>query len=239
MAEMLKCISQPRKQLSQYAPKIEQISIPAEKIGELIGPGGKMIKEIIAKSGAQVDVEEDKDKGIGLVFISSPDQAAIDAASTMVNNLTRVVEVGDEFDGRVVRIEGYGAFVEYLPGRDGLVHVSAMSADYVDDPNSLVKLGDTVHVWINEIKEDGKIGLAMLSPDEMKEAKNSPEARGARPRPAFRGGRDDRNDRGGDRGGRGYRGDYNSDQHHRSFDRNKNSRGQVHQGGFKSQLTKE
>ncbi|MEN8253131.1 MAG: S1 RNA-binding domain-containing protein, partial [Patescibacteria group bacterium] len=245
LQEMLKCIDKPRTELSAHAPKIEQITIPTDKIGELIGPGGKMIKEIIAKSGAQVDVEEDKDKEIGLVFISSSDQAEIDAASTMVNNLTRVVEVGDEFDGKVVRIEAYGAFVEYLPGRDGLVHVSAMSTDYVSDPSTLVKLGDEVHVRVAEIKEDGKIGLSMLTPEQETEAKNNASARGARPRTPFRGSRNsggDRNGRGGYGGGRNSGGSRGSSRGGYSGNRGQSRGGRRDDNrkpAFKSQMTSE
>jgi len=204
MEEMLKYIDKPRTQLSVYAPKIEQITIPADRIGELIGPGGKMIKGLIERTGAQIDVDEDEERGVGLVNVSSPDQEKIDAAITAINNMMRTVEVGEEFDGTVTRVEGYGAFVEYLTGREGLVHVSAMSADYVADAADKVSLGDKVHVWISEIKDDGKIGLSMLSPDEQKAAKSN-----SGDRPSFRGGRDggrggDRgNDRGGDRRGGG------------------------------------
>jgi polyribonucleotide nucleotidyltransferase len=204
MGEMLKCIDTPRAQLSEYAPKIQQVTIPADRIGELIGPGGKMIKGLIESTGAQIDVDEDEEKGVGLVNISSPDQEKIDAAVTAVTNMMRVVEEGEEFDGTVTRVESYGAFVEYLPGREGLVHVSAMSADYVADAADVVNLGDQVHVWISEIKDDGKIGLSMLSPEERKAAKSNNADK-----PSFRGGRGgDRRggDRGGNRGGRNDRG---------------------------------
>lgn len=204
LEKMLTAIAEPRKQLSPYAPKIEQITIPGDRIGELIGPGGKMIKAIIEETGAQIDVDEDKETGNGLVNISSPEQAKIDAARTIITNMMRTVTVGEEFDGRVTRVEAYGAFVEYLPGREGLVHVSAMSTEYVQDAGEKVTIGDAVHVWINEIKDDGKIGLSMVSPEERaaKPAGGPGGDRGGRP--PFRGGRD-----GGDRGG--YRGDRGGD----------------------------
>jgi polyribonucleotide nucleotidyltransferase len=211
LSEMLKTLDTPRTVISQYAPKILQIRIPAERIGELIGPGGKMIKSIIQTTGTDINVDEDEENKEGLVNISSPDQDKIDHAARIINNMMRVVDVGEEFEGDVTRVESYGAFVEYLPGREGLVHVSAMSADYVQDAADLVKVGDTVKVWINEVKEDGKIGLAMLSPEQMAEAKaNRPQGGGGRDgggRGFGGGGRDGGRSfgggRGGDRGGRG------------------------------------
>ena len=212
MTEMLKAINEPRTQISQYAPKIEQIVIPADRIGELIGPGGKMIKSIIEKSGADVNVDEDEENGTGLVNISSPDQDKIDIASEIINNMMRVVEVGDEFDGTVTRVEGYGAFVEYLPGREGLVHVSKMSKDFVQDASSLVKVGDEVHVRVSEFKDDGKIGLSMISKEDEEAAKSN------------RGG--DRGNRGGNSGFKGGRG---GDRGNRGGFR----RGGDHNGGFR------
>jgi polyribonucleotide nucleotidyltransferase len=194
LGEMLKAISEPRTQISQYAPKVFQIEIPAEKIGELIGPGGKMIKSLIEETGAEINVDEDTERGIGIVNISSSEQEKIDAAVEKISGMMRVVEIGDEFDGTVTRVESYGAFVEYLPGREGLVHISEMSTERVENVDDKVKLGDTVHVRINEVKEDGKIGLSMLSAEEG-EAK---KARGG-----------DRRE-GGDRGGRGGRGGFSS-----------------------------
>ena len=105
--------------------------------------------------------------------------------------MMRVVEVGEEFDGDVMRVESYGAFVEYLPGREGLVHVSRMSTDYVADANEKVKVGDTVHVRIAEIKEDGKIGLSMLTAEEEQQQRENGRNRGGQG--------------GGDRGGHGAR----------------------------------
>ena len=190
MDEMLKALPEARTKLSTYAPKIEQVTIPTDRIGELIGPGGKVIKNIIAVSEAEVDVDEDEERGVGLVNISSPSQEAIDKAKEMIENIMYVEEVGDEFDGKVVRIENYGAFVEYLPGHDGLVHVSEMSAEYVGDPNEVVKMGDEVHVRVVEIKDGGKVSLSMLSEEEREKARSNRSSR-----PSFRG------DRGGNRNG--------------------------------------
>ncbi len=186
LKEMLKTISEPRTQLSPFAPKVAQIEIPADKIGELIGPGGKMIKSLIEETGAEINVDEDEEREVGIVNISSSDQDKIDAAKQRISDMMRVIEVGDEFDGTVTRVEGYGAFVEFLPGREGLVHISEMSTDRVENVEDVAKLGDTVHVRVNEIKDDGKIGLSMLSAEEGEQKKS----------------RQGGDRRGGDRGGR-------------------------------------
>ena len=119
LEKMLVTIPEPRKNLSKYAPKIEIVKIPVDKIGELIGPGGKMIKNIIATTGAQVDVEDD-----GVVTISGVDEEAVQKAVDWVKGLTREVKVGEVFEGEVKRILPFGAFVEFLPGKEGMVHVS-------------------------------------------------------------------------------------------------------------------
>ncbi|MDQ3008722.1 MAG: S1 RNA-binding domain-containing protein, partial [bacterium] len=202
MGKMLEVIEAPRTELSPYAPKIQQITIPADRIGELIGPGGKMIKSIIEQTGTEIDVDEDEDRGVGLVNISSPDQEKIDAAVEIITGMMRELVIGDEFDGEVVRIEAYGAFVNFLPGKDGLIHVSNMSTEYVADPSTIVKLGDIVKVRVLEIQDDGKIKLTMLTAEQ--EAAKPPRDGG---RGGDRGGRPDfRGGRGDDRGGRGYGG---------------------------------
>ena len=194
--KMLAVLPDPRKNLSQFAPKIVTTSVPVDRIGEIIGPGGKVIKQIIAETGAQVDVNDD-----GQVFISAIDDEAIDKAKAWVENIVRVVEIGEEFEGKVVRLESYGAFINILPGKDGLLHVSNMSTDYVKDASDLYHLGDTVKVRVNEISPEGKIGLTVLTP-EQDEAKKQTRREGPR-RGENRGfSRGPRRD-GGDRGGRG------------------------------------
>jgi len=210
--------------LSPYAPKIQQLTIPADKIGELIGPGGKNIKKIIEESGAEIEVDEDEEKHVGIVNISSPDQAKIDIAYKTISGMMREVVEGDEFDGPVVRIEPYGAFVNILPGKDGLVHVSAMSTEYLADPSEVVQMGQVVHVRVSGIQDDGKVKLSMLTAqqDAAREQQRGGGDRGTGgdrggdhrggSRPPFRGGRDGRpsfgggrsGDRGGDRGPRRY-----------------------------------
>jgi len=207
--KMLAAIAKPRTELSPLAPKVKQIEIPSEKIGELIGPGGKMIKSIIAETGADIEVEEVADHGV--VNISSDDQAKIDKAFSWISDMMRVVEVGDEFDGTVSRVEAYGAFVEYLPNRDGLVHVSTMSTEYVQDASSIVSVGDKVHVRLIGIDEEGRVKLSMLTVEQEDQAKANrpprPEGGDRGGRGGFGGGRSfgggDRGGRGGDRGGSG------------------------------------
>ncbi len=213
MGEMLKCIAEPRTSLSQYAPKVAQVTIPAEKIGAVIGSGGSVIKDIIEKSGAEVNVEEDKENKTGIINVSSPDQAAIDKAVKMIEDITREINVDDEFDGTITRVEGYGAFVEFLPGREGLVHVSNMSAEYVKDANDLYKVGDIVHVRVKEYNSEGKIALTMLTKEQEDAQKAAKAARGESDdngrgrggdRGGYGGGRPSFGGRGGDRGGDRY-----------------------------------
>ena len=207
MGKMLECISTPRQTLSVYAPKIEQVTIPGDRIGELIGPGGRNIKALIEETGAQIDVDEDETRGVGLVNISSQDASKIAAAKSRIQNMFREINVNDEFDGTVTRVESYGAFVEFLEGREGLVHVSQMSTEFVRDASDLMHEGDSVHVRVNEIKDDGKIGLTMLTPEQQEEQRANRPPQGDRggDRGGFGGGRGrggDRGGRGGDRGGR-------------------------------------
>ncbi len=173
--KMLQAIPEPRKELSPYAPKIVTVTVPVDKIGEIIGPGGKIIKKIIAETEAEIDIDDD-----GNVFITSTDLEAIEKAKKWVTDLVREVQVGEEFTGEVVRVENYGAFVNILPGRDGLVHVSNMSSEYVSDVNTLVKLGDQVQVRVQEIDDAGKIGLTMLTPEQEAQKKSQNQNRGPR-----------------------------------------------------------
>jgi polyribonucleotide nucleotidyltransferase len=160
----------PRTSISQFAPKIEQVKIPVEKIGEVIGPGGKVIKNIIASTGAQVDVEDD-----GTVAISGTSEEAVKKAVDWIKGLTREIVAGEIFEeGEVKRILPFGAFVEILPGKEGMVHVSKMSTEFVKDPNEIVKIGQKVKVKVVEIDEMGRINLSMLFGEERGE--------GSRPR---------------------------------------------------------
>jgi polyribonucleotide nucleotidyltransferase len=162
---MLSVIREPRKALSQYAPKVQVVKIPVEKIGEVIGPGGKMIRQIIATTGATVDVEDD-----GSVMISGVDQVAVQKAVDWITGLTRDVDVNEEFEGEVKRILPFGAFVEILPGKEGMVHVSQMSTSFVNNPNDIVKIGQKVRVRVMEIDDMHRINLSMLFGEDAKKA---------------------------------------------------------------------
>ncbi len=154
---MLASLPESRKEVSEYAPKIEQIQVPVDKIGEVIGPGGKNIKAIIAQTGADVDIDDN-----GTVSISAVSEEAVRSAVDWISGMTRDVTVGEEFEGTVKRILPFGAFVEYLPGREGMVHVSKMARGFVKDPSEIVKIGQTVKVKIDERDNQGRINLSML-----------------------------------------------------------------------------
>ncbi len=153
-----------RSQLSAYAPKIEVLQIPVDRIGEIIGPGGKTIKHIIAQTGASVDVEDD-----GKVTVSGTSDESVQKAYDWVKGIVREVQVGEEFEGPVKRILSFGAFVEILPGKEGMVHVSQMSKDFVKSPEDVVQIGQVVKVRVIQIDDQGRINLSMLSADEARE----------------------------------------------------------------------
>ncbi|HEX9664513.1 MAG TPA: polyribonucleotide nucleotidyltransferase [Patescibacteria group bacterium] len=154
--EMNKVLSQPRPELSPYAPRIISFYINVDKIRDVIGPGGKMINEIIDKTGVEIDIEQD-----GLVMVTSVDEESAKKAVDWIKEITREVEVGEEFEGKVVRIMDFGAFVEILPGQDGLVHISELAHYRVDKVTDVVKLGDVVKVKVVGIDEQGRINLSM------------------------------------------------------------------------------
>ena len=193
---MMKSISESRTEVSQFAPKIKMVKIDPEKIGGLIGPGGKMIKSIIASTGAQVDVEDD-----GSVSISAVDEEAVRKATEWIEGLTHNVEPGEVYEGTVKRMMNFGAFVEILPGKEGLVHVSEMSTDYVQDPADVVALDQKVKVRVKEIDDMGRINLSMKFGEDADKPSKRPE--GSEGGGSDRGG--DRGDRGGRSGG-GFRG---------------------------------
>jgi len=169
---MLKTISKPNPKVSQFAPKIATLNIPVDKIGELIGPGGKNIKKIIADTECEVDVNDE-----GRVVITGIDQTKLQQAVDWIDGLTREIEVNEEFDGKVVRIENFGAFVELLPGRDGMVHVSKLSTQFIKNINEVVKLGDTLHVRVNEIDDQGRVSLTTLTPEQEEQARQERQSR--------------------------------------------------------------
>lgn len=193
LEKMLSVIPESRRDVSEFAPKIEVIKIPTEKIGEVIGPGGKVIRNIIATTGAQVDVEED-----GSVSVSAVEQEAVDRAIKWIDGLTRELQKGEVFDGTVKRIVSFGAFVEVVPGKEGLVHVSEMAPQYVANPEEIVKIGQQVKVRVKEVDDMGRLNLSMLfGEDAEKKEREGGENRPRQDRPrreGFGGSRGERRD---------------------------------------------
>ena len=180
LEKMLTTLPTPRAQLSKFAPKVEVIKIAKEQIGEVIGPGGKIIRQIIAETGAEVDVDDE-----GRVTISGTDQDGIKKAAEWIKGITHKVQVGEEYEGTVKRIEPYGVFVEILPGKDGLIHVSRLSNQYVEDPNQIVSLGNKLKVVVFEIDNMGRINLSIPGVQRTAQPrwqKDSKDSKGFRPR---------------------------------------------------------
>jgi len=182
-------IPEPRPHLSKYAPSIFTIEIDPEKIGEIIGPGGKTIKKIIADTGAQIDIQQD-----GKIYIMAVDQEAGKKAAETIQSLVAEVQVGQIYTGRVTRLMGMGAFVEFLHGKEGLVHVSHLRVPPVRRPEEAVKVGDEITVRVIEVDSQGRVNLSAINLDQPFDpsmARRHEEPRGAgRPQ-----------DRGGHRGG--------------------------------------
>lgn len=170
MRKMLDCIEKPRQELSPFAPKIITITIDPDKIRDVIGPGGKVINGIIAETGVKIDIEDD-----GHVFIYSPNRDDAEKALKMVEDITKEAEVGEIYDGKVMRIMNFGAFVEILPGKEGLVHISKLAHERVEKVEDVVKVGDEIKVKVTDIDDQGRINLSRkdtLPPPE--KGKDSP-----------------------------------------------------------------
>ena len=148
-------IAEPRQEVSTFAPKIKIIKIKPEKIKDVIGSGGKVINEIIEKTGVKIDIEQNGD-----VFISSPEIEGINKAIEIIENITREAEVGEIYLAEVKRIEKFGAFVELFPGVDALVHISKLAAERVNRVEDVVKVGDTLKVKVIKIDEKGRVDAA-------------------------------------------------------------------------------
>ncbi|MCW1383441.1 polyribonucleotide nucleotidyltransferase [Novosphingobium sp. KCTC 2891] len=187
--EMTKALGSARTELSAHAPRIETIQIDKSKIREVIGTGGKVIREIVAETGAKVDIDDE-----GLIKISSSDTAQIEAAKKWILGIVEEAEVGKVYDGKVVNIVDFGAFVNFMGGKDGLVHVSEMRNERVEKPTDVVKEGQAVKVKVLEIDQRGKVRLSMRVVDQ----ETGAELEDTRP---AREPRSDRGDRGSDRRG--------------------------------------
>ena len=180
-------IPEAREELSDYAPRVFVVEISPDKIGNIIGPGGKTIKKIEADTGAKLDIEQD-----GHVYITCVDAAGGEAAKKIVVDLTREIEVGEVFTGKVTRVEDYGAFVELVPGKDGLVHISQLAKERVNKTEDICKVGDELTVRVIEIGDDGKIRLTrrgLIEGDEDYVAPPQEPRKGGRPGGRPRGGR--------------------------------------------------
>ncbi len=168
----------PRAELSQYAPKIKMVTLPEDKIGEVIGSGGKTIKALMEKFGVEIDIDDD-----GRASISSIDKDKIEACAYEIECMIKEVQLGEEYEGVVTRVEAYGAFIEFLPGREALLHVSEMSGGFLSDPSSIIKVGDKLKVKISGFNDNHQIKLS--SPEFKAAHPGNADAMPQRPRPQF------------------------------------------------------
>jgi polyribonucleotide nucleotidyltransferase len=200
LGEMNKAMDAPRGEVGKNAPRIEQIKIPTDKIRDVIGTGGKVIREIVEKTGAKVNVEDD-----GTVKVASANAESIEAAIKWIKSLTSEPEIGQIYEGKVVKVMDFGAFVNYFGAKDGLVHVSQLARERVEKPSDFVKEGDTVKVKLLGFDDRGKTRLSMKVVDQATGADLSAEMGEEAEDHGPRGGGDrgDRGDRGPRRGGGG------------------------------------
>jgi polyribonucleotide nucleotidyltransferase len=207
LGKMLEAIPEVRPELSPFAPRMYRLSIPQEKIGAVIGPGGRVIRSIIEETGCTIDVEDD-----GTVFIGSPDEEQAQKAISIIESLTKEVELGEIYTGKATRLTSFGAFVEILPGKEGLVRLGDLAEVPVRRPEDVVHIGDEVMVMVIEVDDLGRVNLSRravlegLSLEQAKEVSKQAQFSG----PGGRGGRDQdrgqrppRRDYGGRGGGQG------------------------------------
>ena len=161
LEHMLTVIAAPRTHLSPYAPRIEKIKINPDKIGAVIGKGGEVINKITAETGAMIDIKDD-----GLITVASSDTASIEKALEWIRGLTEEPEVGKIYTGRVVTIKDFGAFVNIMPGTDGMVHISQLSEERVARVEDVIQEGQTVKVLLTGIDEKGRLSLTMKGVDQ-------------------------------------------------------------------------
>jgi polyribonucleotide nucleotidyltransferase len=182
LEEMSKTIATSRPELSRFAPRMYKIMIPVDKIGAVIGPGGKVIRGIIEETKTTIDIEDD-----GTVLIGSNDEASAKKAMDIVSRMTREVEIGSVYTGKVTRILSFGAFVEILPGKEGMVHISELADYRVEKIEDEVKVGDEITVVVIRV-EDGKVALSRKALFEKTKPAGEAGVRGpSGPRPDRRG----------------------------------------------------
>ncbi len=168
-------ISEPRKELSPYAPRFLTVQVDIEKIGTVIGPSGKTVRGIVDETGAQIDIEDD-----GRIFIYGKDSEAVEKAKTMIEALVEEVVIGKIYTGAVKRIVSFGAFVEILPGTDGLVHISQLAEGRIERVEDVVNIGDEVKVKVREVDDFGRVNLTMLLDSDTKPRHDGPPRGGNR-----------------------------------------------------------
>ena len=155
MGIMMETINSPRESMSAFAPRIITMNINPDKIRDVIGSGGKVIRSIIEETGAKIDIEDD-----GTIFIAATEQSSADKAIEIITNLTKEVEVGEVYMGKVTRLMAFGAFVEVLPGKEGLVHISKLAKERVEKVEDVVNVGDEIMVKVIEIDKQGRVNLS-------------------------------------------------------------------------------
>lgn len=183
MDKMMQAIARPKEKISDFAPHIVSFKIPQDKIGEVIGPGGKNIKKIIADTGTTVDIDDD-----GVVQVASQDGAAIEKAVAMIKGMVEEPEIGKLYTGKITRLMNFGAFCEVLPGKEGLIHISELAPNFVKTVEEVVKVGDVVTVKVIEIDDQGRVNLSKKQADPNYVPGPEPEG-GRPPRPPRREGR--------------------------------------------------
>jgi polyribonucleotide nucleotidyltransferase len=197
---MLATLAEPRKELNKYAPRIVTVKINPEKIGALIGPGGKNIKRLVEESGCEINIEDD-----GTVHIYSVNEDGMRLARESIEGMCAEAEIGKIYRGKVVTIKEFGAFVEFLPGKDGLVHISELSSKRVNKTEDVVKMGDEIHVKCLGVDEKGRVRLSRKAAmEERGEAVAAGEGEAAADAAPAEGGEGEAKPEGrGERGGRG------------------------------------
>ena len=155
MGKMMEAIDAPREEMSKWAPRIVTMKIDPDKIRDVIGTGGKVIRGIIEETGAKIDIEDD-----GTISIAAVEAEAAEKAIQIITNLTKEVEAGEVYMGTVTRLMNFGAFVEVLPGKEGLVHISQLARERVEKVEDVVNVGDEIMVKVIEIDDKGRINLS-------------------------------------------------------------------------------
>lgn len=208
LEKMVAVIEKPRGELSEFAPKVRVFTPPQEKIGEIIGPGGKNIRNLIAMFGVDINVDN-----AGVVSVSGIDKVKVESAMSYIENMVREIQEGEQFEGEVKRMLPFGAFVEMLPGKEGMVHVSKMGKGFVKDPSEVLNIGDMVKVRVYQIDQQGRVNLELVSGGSGTGTSTMDSSGGGDSRPPRR------FDRGSSRGGGGHRGSSYARSESRTYNR--------------------